>query len=59
MMQSPPYDKEKILKKLRLASGLFEFAYLTKRYQLQQKFPELSERELNHRAYAMIERGCK
>ena len=54
----PVYDAKKIEKKLRILDGLFELAYETKRYQLRQKFPDLTEREINHKAYALIERGC-
>jgi len=54
----PPLDRDRVQKKLRLAAELFRFAYETKRLQLRQRHPTLSERELNHRAYALIERGC-
>lgn len=45
--------------KLQIASGLFELAYKTKKAQLKRKYPELSEIEINHKAYALIEKGCK
>lgn len=51
-------DAERIAKKLRIAEELFQFAYETKRAQLRRKYPELSDREINHKAYALIERGC-
>jgi len=51
--------RDKIERKLRLASELFEMAYNVKKFQLRIKFPELSERELNYRAYALIEKGCR
>ncbi len=44
-------DPEKVTKKLQIANDV-------KRFQLRKKFPELSEREINHKAYALIERGC-
>lgn len=50
---------EKIEKKLRLMAGLFEMAFKVKSQQLKSKFPELSEREINHRVYALIEKGCQ
>lgn len=52
-------DPQKIEKKLRLAAGLFEMAFEVKRFQLRNKHPNLSEREINHMAYALIEKGCK
>ncbi len=50
--------REKIERKLRIIDELFTMAYETKRFQLRQKYPHLSEREINHRAYALIEKGC-
>lgn len=52
-------DRRRIEKKLRLAQGLFQMAFSVKRFQLKKKHPELSERELNHLTYALIEKGCK
>jgi hypothetical protein len=52
-------DPKRIEKKMRIMNDLFFMAYECKRYQLRKKFPDLSEREINHRAYALIERGCK
>jgi hypothetical protein len=52
-------DSEKVEKKLRLAADLFEFAFRVKFFQLQTQHPELTERELNHRVYALIEKGCR
>ena len=51
-------DPIKIEKKLRLMAGLFHFAYETKKYQLKLKYSHLSEKEINYKAYALIERGC-
>ena len=56
---SSTLDPIKVEKKLSLAAGLFEMAFEVKRFQLKNKHPELSEREINHRAYALIEKGCK
>lgn len=53
-----PLDRDRVERKLRLAAELFRFAFETKRHQLRRRHPTLSERELNHRAYALIERGC-
>ena len=58
MERKKPIDPKKVEKKLQLAAGLFEMAYNMKRFQIKNKFPELSEREINHKAYALIERGC-
>lgn len=55
----PQLDPKKIEKKLRLASDLFQMAFDVKRFQLKNKHPELSEREINHLAYALIEKGCR
>lgn len=46
-------------RKLQLAAGLFKMAYEVKKFQLRQKYPELSEKEINHKAYALIEKGCR
>ena len=55
---TPHLDPKTVHKKLRMASELFRFAFETKRFQLRKKHPELDDREINHRAYALIERGC-
>ena len=54
-----PIDPKLAEKKLRLASDLFQLAFDVKRFQLRQAHPQLSEREINHRAYALIEKGCQ
>jgi len=54
-----PLDPKKVEKKLRLASDLFQFAFEVKCFQIKSRHVELSEREVNHRAYALIEKGCK
>jgi hypothetical protein len=45
-------------KRLLIANDLFIFAMRVKKEQLRKKHPDKTERELNHMAYAMIERGC-
>lgn len=45
-------------KRLLIANDLFILAFRTKKEQLRKKHPEKTERELNHMAYALIERGC-
>ncbi len=52
-------EVEQIEKKLRLAAGLFHMAMEVKKSQIRAQHPHLSEQELNHRAYALIERGCR
>ena len=47
-----------VKKKLRLMAELFDFAYQVKKHQLKKKFPDLSDRELNYKTYALIEKGC-
>jgi len=54
----PKLDPRKVEKKLQLAAGLFAFAFQTKCFQIRNKYPNLSEHEIRHRAYALIERGC-
>lgn len=51
-------DPKKIERKLRLASDLFEMAFQVKQFQIKNKFPHLTEKEINQKAYALIERGC-
>lgn len=50
---------EQIEKKLRLSFGLFEAAFEIKKHQLSKKYPEKSERELNHMTMALFEKGAK
>lgn len=52
-------DAQKIEKKLRLAEGLYFFAYSVKKQQLKLKYPGLNDVELNHKVYSLIEKGCK
>ncbi len=51
-------DPHKVQKKLKLASDLFDFAIKTKSFQLKKKHPELSEKEIQQKAYELIKRGC-
>ncbi len=46
-------------RKLRIIDGLYELAFKVKKFQLQEKFPHLSDKELNQRTGALIEKGCK
>jgi hypothetical protein len=50
---------EEIQKKLQIIDDLFKMAYQVKVSQLKKKYPELSQKEINHKAYAMIEKGCR
>ena len=52
------FDPQKIQKKLKLASDLFDFAFKVKSFQLKNKYPELSEKEIKAKTYELIERGC-
>ncbi len=52
-------SKEKIYKKLKMAQDLYVLAYEVKKQQLKKKYPNLSEQEINHKVYALIERGCR
>lgn len=53
-----PLDPVKIHRKLKMVNDLFHMAMEIKKFQLKKKFPHLSEREITHRAYALIEKGC-
>ncbi len=48
-----------VQKKLKLSFGLFETAFEIKKYQLKQKFPEKSERELNYLTMELFEKGSR
>jgi hypothetical protein len=52
------FDAKKIEKKLRMAEGLFNMAMAVKKNQLKLKHPELSDKEVQLQAYAIIEKGC-
>jgi hypothetical protein len=52
-------DAKTVEKKLNIAVGLFQMAYEMKKYQLKKKYPQMSEKELNHKTYKMIQNGCK
>jgi hypothetical protein len=52
-------DPAQVEKKMRMASDLFQLAFEVKRFQIRSRHPELTEREVNHRAYALIEKGCR
>ena len=55
----PPVKKipspQEIEKKLKLSIGLFEAAFEIKKYQLQKKYPEKSDRDLNHMTMALFD----
>ena len=53
------FDRKQVEKKLKLASDLFQFAFDVKRFQIKSRQPELSDREINHLAYVLIEKGCR
>ena len=50
-------DPIKIDRKLRMVDELFQMAMEIKKFQLKKKYPDLTEREITHRAYALIEKG--
>ena len=50
--------KNKIKQKLQIAEGLFNFAYLTKYFQLKKKHPEWSDKEIHQNTIDLIEKGC-
>jgi hypothetical protein len=52
-------DPEKVAKKLRLVSELFEFAISVKAHQILLKHPELSDAEARRRAYALMEKAAE
>ncbi len=52
-------DPKKIHKKMKAMNDMFMFAYQLKKSQLAKKHPEWTEIQLNHAAYALIERGCR
>ena len=51
-------NPKKVQKKLKLASDLFDFAFKIKCFQIKKKNPKLTEKEINKKAYELIERGC-
>jgi hypothetical protein len=63
LTQAPPVppvlDPKVVERKLRIMSGLFMLAFRTKIEQFRKKHPELDDRALNHRAYALIEQGSR
>lgn len=59
LMKSRKLDPQNVEKKLLLAAGLFQMAYAVKSFQLKKKHPDWSQKEINHQAYALIEKGCR
>lgn len=51
-------DADRVKTKIKIADQLFRLAFEIKRNQILLKNPDLSSREANHRAYALIEKGC-
>ncbi len=58
MEKKQSLDAKKVERKLKLASSLFEMAFQMKRFQIKNKSPYLTEKEINYKAYELIERGC-
>lgn len=56
-MEKP--DREKILKKLRLANGLFELAMRVKSGQIRRKHPDWTDEQVRAEALRLIESGCR
>jgi hypothetical protein len=52
-------DREKILKKLRLANGLFELAMRVKSTQIRRKHPDWTEAQVRAGTLRLIEAGCR
>ncbi len=59
MSKKSVLSSESISRKWQLASDLFDMAFKTKQYQIKKKFPELSDLEINKKAYELIEKGCR
>lgn len=55
----PQLDPKKIQKKMKAVNDMFMFAHRIKKFQLQQKYPDWTDRQLNHAVYALIEKGCR
>lgn len=58
MSKQKALTAKKIERKLKLSSDLFTMAFQMKRFQIEQKHPQLSEKEVIQRAYDLIEKGC-
>ncbi len=51
-------DADRVKTRIKIADQLFRLAFEIKRNKILSKYPDLSIREANHRAYALIEKGC-
>ena len=51
-------DSKKIKQKLKIAEDLFNFAYMTKSFQLKKKHPQWSQEKIHQHTMDLIERGC-
>lgn len=52
-------DKNKIYKKLKLASDIFDMAYAIKKYRIKAKYPDKYEDELHKMTMDLIYKGCR
>ncbi len=48
-----------IQRKLKLSTDLFAAAYEIKKYQLEKKYPEKTQKELNAMTMELFEKGSK
>ena len=48
-----------IQKKLKLSTDLFAAAFEIKRYQLEKKYPQKTQKELNAMTMELFEKGSK
>jgi hypothetical protein len=52
-------SREDSLRKLKITSDLFDFAYQVKRHQLRQKHPEYDEKRLHEETIKLIRKACE
>lgn len=50
---------EEIEKKLKLSIGLFVAAFEIKKHQLQKKYPDKTEKELNYMTMELFDKGSR
>ena len=53
------FNREHIIKKLRLAGELYEFALRVKTTRLRRRHPEWDEKRIRAEALRLIEAGCR
>jgi hypothetical protein len=58
-MQSKDSKSKTTQEKLTMMANLYKFAFKIKKFQLQHLHPNLTEREIDKKVYALIESGCK